>query len=288
MGSCASHPEPPPLPEQFAATERCAALLLGGAVTIEAKLGEGATGCVYLARWQEARVAIKVTRESRSEASLSLTLRHPHVVSTFLAKTYQGQLWIVQEHCHLGSLRDFLRRDKGRAARGRARMTNQQRVRIATGVASGMLYLAGQGVVHGDLNCNNVLLTRVDDELCAKVADFGIARNTTAWGCSHRFTETQGTLSHVAPELMREGKLSAAVDVYAFGILLHELFTGTAAYGDLLAGQIIVNLATGNRPTFPADTHVDVTSLARRCWQDAPHARPGWTEILACLTQIQF
>lgn len=54
--------------------------------------------------------------------------------------------------------------------------------------------------------------------MCAKVADLGLAR-CLAHHATHRTTNSCGTMSHMAPELLRYGRLSPAVDVYAFGIM---------------------------------------------------------------------
>jgi len=282
MGTCLGRPahvqEEIKSSGQYQATERCARQLLGPTVRIEAKLGEGGYGTVFLASWKHSQVAIKVTTESRSEASLSLTLRHPHIVSTFVAKTHQGQLWIVQEHCRLGALRGYLRSH---------RMSYRDKISIAYNVASGMLYLAEQNVIHGDLNANNVLLSTTGTHIVAKVADFGNSRSTAGWICSHRVTDTRGTVTHVAPELLSQGLLTAAADVYAFGILLHELYTGQAAYTSMHLARVMQDVVSNNmRPVFPAGTPEGYATLATTCWNGMPKARPGWQAILEVLGSL--
>eukprot|EP00882_Tetradesmus_deserticola_P014412 GHRQ01015324.1.p1 GENE.GHRQ01015324.1~~GHRQ01015324.1.p1 ORF type:complete len:164 (+),score=56.91 GHRQ01015324.1:299-790(+) len=84
-----------------------------------------------------------------------------------------------------------------------------------------MLYLHGLDVVHGDLKSGNVLLSVSPTSpygRVAKVTDFGLSRALGS-GQTHRSTHTLGTVSHMAPELLRFGKMSPAVDVFSFGIM---------------------------------------------------------------------
>lgn len=77
-------------------------------------------------------------------------------------------------------------------------------------------------------NARNVLVsscTSSDLGMCAKVADLGLAR-CLAHHATHRTTNSCGTMSHMAPELLRYGRLSPAVDVYAFGIMSECLLAG--------------------------------------------------------------
>jgi serine/threonine protein kinase len=92
---------------------------------------------------------------------------------------------------------------------------------ILQDVASGMAYLHRRNVLHGDLRSANILLTRDSAAPCglaAKVADFGLS-NALLRGCTHRSVNAKGSVRHMAPEMLRHGRLSLAGDVYAFGIM---------------------------------------------------------------------
>lgn len=88
-------------------------------------------------------------------------------------------------------------------------------------IAAAMAYLHSCNIIHCDLKTPNVLLATDADApygQTAKVTDFGLSRALQI-GQTHRSTRTLGTVTHMAPELLRSGKLSAAADVYSFGIM---------------------------------------------------------------------
>lgn len=93
-----------------------------------------------------------------------------------------------------------------------------------------MQYLHSRNVLHGDLKMANVLLnkhTGAPYGQIAKISDFGLSRALQT-GETHRSTRTMGTVTHMAPELLRAGKMSAAGDVYAFGIMSKWLWNKPA------------------------------------------------------------
>jgi serine/threonine protein kinase len=86
-------------------------------------------------------------------------------------------------------------------------------------VASALAYLHQQNVLHADLKAGNVLLSSDPASptgLTAKVSDFGLSR-ALGVNQTHQSTRTVGTVTHVPPELLLQGKLSHKADVYAFG-----------------------------------------------------------------------
>lgn len=116
--------------------------------------------------------------------------------------------------------------------------------------------------------------------IIAKVADFGLSR-TLQLGQTHLSTQTHGTVTHMPPELLASGKLSPASDVYAFGILLWEMVSGTRPYEGMRAVQVlhrVVNL--GERPVFPTHVPREFSKLAVDCWAAVPTERPTFHQII--------
>jgi serine/threonine protein kinase len=89
----------------------------------------------------------------------------------------------------------------------------------------------------------------------------------------------QGTMTHMAPELLLHGHVSKASDVYAFGILLWEMLVGARPYPGVLLALLPHEVAhAGLRPAWPAEVAADAAldscrALAEACWAADPAAR---------------
>lgn len=106
--------------------------------------------------------------------------------------------------------------------------------RTATEVARGMAQLHDMGVVHGDLKPGNVMLARNGEDrrgFKAKVGDFGLSKLAAAQR-SVEGSDAWGTVQYMAPECF-QGRFSYASDIWAFGVVLHEMMTGRRPFSDL-------------------------------------------------------
>ncbi len=192
---------------------------------------------------------------SDNEGSVGLRLRHPNVIRTHkfmtseqpaqrvakrarvdiasFASTYAPDTkhtWIVLEFCDRGTLQSAI--DKGLLRTGNSTWRGGPSMRavlaVAHDIAAGMVYLHAQGVVHGDLGPKNVLLVQDNAReafpYVAKVSDFGLAHELN--NDSTLQTYSYGTVTHMPVELVCNGRMTAAADVYAFGVMLWELYTG--------------------------------------------------------------
>jgi serine/threonine protein kinase len=107
-------------------------------------------------------------------------------------------------------------------------------------VARGLEYLHSCSIVHGDLKPQNVLLRSAGTDrrgYVCKLGDFGLSRMLTE-SQTHVNTGSYGTVTHAAPELLLEGRLTKASDVFAFAILAWELVTGQRIFPDMLQMQV--------------------------------------------------
>eukprot|EP00775_Hariotina_reticulata_P011706 gene11706-11851_t len=199
----------------------------------------------------------------------------------------EQQVRLVLELCDLGSLKDLLAAGGLMGPDGRPNM--QSTIATALDVARAMLHLHSENVVHSDLKARNVLLKSAGGDargFVAKVSDFGLSVRMDPTE-THISNVYQGTLTHMPPEVLMYGKISRASDVYAFGILLWELYTGQQAFQGtprVLLGHEVAKM--GLRPSFPGECPFDYQLLACRCWESDPAIRPSFQQILADLQRM--
>eukprot|EP00891_Asterochloris_glomerata_P000113 jgi/Astpho2/113/fgenesh1_pg.00004_%23_24_t len=213
------------------------------------------------------------------------------------------QTWIITEYCDQGALQDAI--DKGRFRNMADNGAPQMAQILETGleVAHGMAYLHQHDIVHGDLNANNVLLissSKKEKGFECKVADFGLARDGFDMK-SKVETQTMGTVTHMPPELLMEGLLTKAGDVWAFGVLMWELYTSSRAWAGMRRGQIISavtilhqhpELPTGTPPAFVVSglpamlVVVPLSPASGGAKQDEPRCDGKAAEITVCRVEI--
>ncbi|MFA9430632.1 serine/threonine-protein kinase [Egicoccus sp. AB-alg2] len=213
---------------------------LAGRYVLHDQLGSGGAGSVWRAHDEvlDRTVAVKLLHRElarepetaarfRAEAAAAAKLTHPHAVIVYDIGTSDGCDYLVMELVEGGTLGDVLA--QGPLPAGVAAALGAQIAR-ALGTAH------GRGLVHRDVKPANVLVTR---DGIAKVADFGIAR---ALGeATSRLTtpgQVVGTARYLAPEQLRDEAIDARADVYALGLLLHQMVTGRQPFGDGTAVEV--------------------------------------------------
>jgi len=138
--------------------------------------------------------------------------KHPFIVRAFLVQNYDGHPFVITEYVRgpdgMGSdLRAWL---------GHARLTLALAVEMALQIAQGMQHATRKipGMVHRDLKPANIL---VDERGRAMVTDFGLSRAAEAGA---------GTPAYMSPEQWMGGSLDQRTEIYAYGCILYEMFSG--------------------------------------------------------------
>ncbi len=157
--------------------------------------------------------AARFVREARAAARLS----HPHVVGVFDQGDDDGTVFLAMELVHGHTLRDVIRKE--------APMSPGRALALLDPVLSALAQAHRSGMIHRDIKPENVL---IGDDGSVKVADFGLAKAVSA-DTQHTATGGVliGTVSYLAPELVVDGRADARADVYATGVVLYELLTGS-------------------------------------------------------------
>ncbi|GIL44404.1 hypothetical protein Vafri_1882 [Volvox africanus] len=195
---------------------------------------------------------------------------------------------LVLEFCDRGCLRDAL---DGNAFLTHAGVNYGGVLDTAADIAKAMLHLHIADVLHGDLKARNVMLKSSGTEgrgVICKVADFGLAVKIDTVEQTHMSGMYQGTLTHMAPELLLHGRMSKAADVYAFGVTLWELFTGGHAFQGVPRALLGHQIAQERRrPAFPPFVPEAYVRLAEECWAHQPEDRPSFEVIMERLAMMR-
>jgi len=247
-----------------------------GRFEILRELGRGAQSVVYLARdpHLEREVAIKTLHFTRpdpaqnqvllAEARTVSRMRHPNIVPIFEAGEEGGDLYLVFEYVPGKNLAEYLR-ESGALSPARA-------IALMQPVLDALAHAHALGVVHRDLKPNNIL---INEEGFPRVMDFGIAaRVEGAARAGGDGDNLMGTPAYMAPEYILRQQVDVRNDVFAAGLVFHELLSGRRAVqgGDLFA---ILHRITSEDIAPPAGARVDdrIAAVLARALARDPEAR---------------
>jgi len=232
----------PPLATRLAAA-------LGDRYLIGDEIGSGGMAVVHSARdLRHGRtVAVKVLRPELAasigderflrEIELAAGLQHPHILPVYDSGAGSGLLYYVMPFVEGEALSTRIERDGA--------LSIDEAVRVAGEVASALGYAHARGIIHRDVKPENILLSAGH----ALVADFGIARASTAGA---RITATGmaiGTPMYMSPEqALGSEDVDARTDIYSLGCVLYEMLTGRQPFEGASLQAILAQSITAPRP----------------------------------------
>jgi serine/threonine protein kinase/Flp pilus assembly protein TadD len=205
------------------------------------QIGEGGFGVVFMAEQTQPvrrKVALKVVKPGmdtrqvvarfEAERQALALMDHPNIARVFDGgTTASGRPYFVMELVRGVPVTDFCDRD---------RLGVRERLGLFVDVCSAVQHAHQKGIIHRDLKPSNVLVTRHDDRAVVKVIDFGVAKATgqqlTDKTLFTNFAQMIGTPLYMSPEQAQMSGLDVDTrsDVYALGVLLYELLTGTTPF----------------------------------------------------------
>ncbi len=195
--------------------------------TIQRRLAHGGMSEVFLAydEKKQCNVAIKVVNRSdedyfahfQSELKILSTLLHPHILPVFEFGEHGHWHYCVMPYIEHGTLREYIQQkpfDQAEAGE------------ILEQIVSALQFAHEQGIIHRDIKPSNILFK---DEHTIYLADFGLAKDMRADSTLTQAGCLIGTPEYLAPELA-ETAATPASDIYAVGILLYQMLTGTVPF----------------------------------------------------------
>jgi serine/threonine-protein kinase len=211
-----------------------------------------------------------------AEAKMSAGLVHDNIIRVFDYGEEQGRPFIVMEFLTGSDLRKLIQ--TGAAG------DFPTRLGYARQAARALEYVHAQGVVHRDVKPDNL---HVDENGRVRLMDFGVAKTS-----DFNLTKTGfqvGTPYYMAPEQVKGERPTPSVDIYAFGILLFEVFTGRRAVEGATIERLfyqILHEPLNLTPLETAGVPRKYIELIARLTAKLPGDRPaGFSEVAAALEQ---
>ncbi|KAG6849479.1 hypothetical protein H0H93_008060 [Arthromyces matolae] len=264
----------------------------GGFGEVYQAIHRGNTVCVKIVRMYQTSNHVLLYKTFSREAVVWGQLSHPNILPFYgihRLSDPRRRLCLVSPWMFNGNVHDFLK-DKP--------LLN--RTPLVVDVASGIEYLHANGVVHGDLKSLNILVTSIGR---ACLTDFGLSYVTDASGLRGQALSSNhaegGTTGFEAPELVdpdnEYSRRTTASDVYAFGMVCYEMFTGKRPFSNVKPVAVITRIMQGKHPVRPIGAGYserglteDMWQLMKRCWSQHPLQRPSATKIKECLPPAQL
>ena len=254
---------------------------------VEAVLGQGGVGIVFLARHKRLKrlVALKTLLAGayatpqeharfQREAEAVARLQHPNIVQVYDVGDNDGRPYFTMEYVANGSLAHKL---------AGAPHTARQAAQLVATLAAAVQAAHERGIVHRDLKPANVLLA---EDGTPKVTDFGLARQQDDGAIPTQTGMTIGTPSYMAPEQARErpDAVGPSADIYALGAILYELLTGRPPFRAATSAETVQQVIS-QEPAPPSRLNdqvpSDLETICLKCLSKEPLSRYSTAAELA-------
>jgi serine/threonine-protein kinase len=262
----------------------CVGDVLASKYRLEELLGSGGMGYVYRAVNEHVgrAVAIKVLRPEHAanapiverflrEARVANIVRHPNVVDVLdIGRDDDGTPFIVQELLTGENLSQYVEKRGGR-------LTLAEVEKYLLPIIDAVGEAHARGVVHRDIKPENVFLAEQGQRLVPKLLDFGISKIRLPNVRATEVGTMMGTPAYMAPEQVNgSSETDPRTDVWALGVVLFELLSGTLPFDAPDAPALFVAIATKEPRRLVdvcPDVGPDVSRICERCMRRAPDDR---------------
>ena len=182
---------------------------------------------------------------------------------------------MVMEYADHGSLRQHLNKNFNS-------LNWTQKLLHLYWIAFGLDKIHEKGLIHHDFHCGNILNNKDynNNNIYSLITDLGLCKPANV-GCSQsEDKKIYGVLPYVAPEVLRGKNYTQASDIYGFGIIAHELYTGLPPYHDIPHDEFLaIRICQGLRPKSNYKIPQLILDIIQQCWDADPLKRPNASEL---------
>ena len=224
------------------------------------------------------------------EIKFMTRLKHKHVIRLLGICTDPNQPFIMIEYAKNGDLNRYLRSielAKGNLPPSKKEITKLGLLSQCTQIASGMEYLSSLNFIHRDLATRNILVGEWNQ---VKIADFGMSRNLYDSDYYRVKGHAIVPIRWMATESFY-GRFSVKSDVWAFGVVVWEVFTMCAQrpYEEMTDAELIQNARNAEKRKLLQKTEHcpdQVYQVLLQCWKSLPAERPNFTQLYDQFTRL--
>ena len=210
------------------------------------------------------------------EVCILKALVHPNIIAYHDSFTCNGTLNIVMDYADGGDLNQFMYARAPRGGGGAGYLPEDLVLHIFAQLVCGLYFVHSNNIMHRDLKCANVLLTRSG---IVKIADFGVAR-VMSDGSDMAHTMI-GTPYYLSPEMCDGRPYSKSSDVWAIGCILYELVCLARPFEGRSLPALIMKILAGDYPSPPSDFSPEIHRLIKDLLQTSPSSRPTLRALLS-------
>ncbi|CAB4421958.1 unnamed protein product [Rhizophagus irregularis] len=235
-------------------------------------------------------VALKCLHNSQDITAEFLREIELHIVMTsvsgFVNRCYgitkdpkSNNFMMVMEYAENGSLRQMLNNSFNS-------MKWDIKLEILKRIANGLKDIHGQGLIHHDFHCGNILNSNNN---YTYITDLGLCRPANVIPSQDEYKKMYGVLPYVAPEVLIGKEYTQESNIYGFGIIAYEVCTGLPSYHDIAHDKILaISICNGLRPKSNYKIPQLILDIIKQCWDADPSKRPKANELYDSLYNLYY
>ena len=253
---------------------------------IQEQIGKGKFAIVYkgIHKTTDRVVAIKILNKQdmttidlelvKTEMDVLKICQHPYIIKLYDIQENEENIYLIMEYCQGSDLFTYIEK------RG-YKLEEKKACEIIHKLCAAVYYLHSYGIVHRDLKPENIIMTDNSDNADIRLLDFGLSK---ILGPTEKCSEPFGTISYVAPEVLKQKYYGREVDIWSIGIITYLLLCGCLPFDDEKSEKEIIRQTIEDPvPYYPKlwkKLSEEAKSFVEGCLKKNPQERMNIKEAL--------